>query len=57
MDMALAASGKDEEFNRLPAAAKKEVTNAVRAVNKRMPLGEFAPQTKEGANYLQRTLS
>jgi len=33
MDMALAASGKDEEFNRLPAAAKKEVTSAAEAAD------------------------
>jgi hypothetical protein len=53
-DVALAATGKDEEFNRLPAAAKKEVKNAVRAVNKGLPNGEFQYQTQEAANYLNK---
>jgi len=53
-DVALAATGKDEEFNRLPAAAKREVKSAVRAINKGLPNGEFLYQTKEAANYLNK---
>ena len=53
-DVALAATGRDEEFNRLPAAVKKEVKNAVRAVNKGLPNGDFQYQTQEAANYLNK---
>ena len=53
-DVALAATGKDEEFNRLPAVAKKEVKNAVRAVSKGLPNSELTYQTKEAANYLNK---
>lgn len=53
-DVALAATGKDEEFNRLPAAAKREVKSAVRAINKGLPNGEFQYQTQQAANYLNK---
>jgi len=53
-DVALAATGKDEEFNRLPAAAKQEVKNAVRNVNRAAPMGEFQFKTKEASSYLDK---
>ena len=52
MDIILAASGKDEQFNRLPAAAKKEVKNAIREINRKAPSGELAYQSKEASDYL-----
>lgn len=53
-DIIASATGKDEEFNKLPVSVKKDIRDIVRKSQSSTPVGKMSVGTEQAADYLNK---